>query len=526
MVTDHISSRHHFWRVSTNTWGLLLIAILIVVAIYYDGLSELVRMWSETEEYSHGFLIPLITLFLIWQKSDQLREFEFAGSWFGFAIVVCALLLNFVGNLSALFIIVQYSFLLTIVGAVLSFTGWNGLKKIWVPLLYLVFMIPLPNFFYNTLSLKLQLISSRLGVDFIRLCDISVYLEGNVIDLGAYKLQVVEACNGLRYLFPFMSLAFLCAYIFDGAFWKKAVIFLSSIPISIVMNSFRIGIIGVLVEYLGTGAAEGFLHDFEGWAVFMVCMGILFLEMWILTKIGHQQRSLAAAFNIRFPDPLPNQAVAKLRSIPASAIAVLVTLFIGAALSFGIEKPEEKVPSRKQFVNFPLQMDQWQATTEKLARNVAEVLQLDDYILADYRDGSGNAINVYVAYYESQSKGHSIHSPRSCLPGGGWQINELPRRTMAVGGGKTDNIARVLIEKGEAKQLVYFWTQQRGRIINNEYAIKWYLFWDALSMHRSDGALVRFVTPLTVSESIDDADRRLNQFVNKLLPMLPDYIPN
>jgi len=120
------------------------------------------------------------------------------------------------------------------------------MRKIWIPLLFLGFMIPLPSFLYNNLSAYLQLISSQLGVAFIRLFGVSVYLEGNVIDLGTYQLQVVEACNGLRYLFPLMSLAFLSAYFFKGAMWKRAIIFLSSIPITVLMNSVRIGITGMI----------------------------------------------------------------------------------------------------------------------------------------------------------------------------------------------------------------------------------------------------------------------------------------
>ena len=150
----------------------------------------------------------------------------------------------------------------------------------------LFFTIPLPKFLYNNLSSQLQLISSEIGVWFIRLFDISVYLEGNVIDLGNYKLQVVEACSGLRYLFPLMTLGFIAAYFFKGAFWKRAIIFLSSIPITVLMNSLRIGMIGVTVEYWGVAAAEGLLHDFEGWVVFMACTAVLVLEMWVLAHVG------------------------------------------------------------------------------------------------------------------------------------------------------------------------------------------------------------------------------------------------
>lgn len=526
MVASSLVSGQQVWRIPKTTWVILGFTALVVIVVYFEGLSEMVRFWNEREEYSHGFLIPFITLFLIWQKSENLRLIEFSGSWFGLAIVVAALLLNLVGELSALFIIVQYAFLLVLVGLVLSYTGWKGLKKLSVPLVFLVFMIPLPGFFYNNLSLQLQLISSRLGVDFIRLCNISVFLDGNVIDLGPYKLQVVEACNGLRYLFPFMSLAFLSAYIFDGAFWKKVLIFLSSIPISIVMNSVRIGIIGVLVEYFGTGAAEGFLHDFEGWAVFMVCMGILVFEMWALSRIGVDKKPFAQAFNVSFPMPLSSSATIKDRSIPASAFGVLAVLLMGAVLSVILEKPIEQVPVRTQFSRFPLEISNWKATADSLKPDVEEVLKLDDYILADYRDGTGNVINFYVAYYQSQSKGHSIHSPRSCLPGGGWDIKNLPKKPLTAGKGGSIDVARVVIEKGEAKQLVYFWTQQRGRIINNEFAVKWYLFVDALTKHRSDGALVRFVAHLRPMESIDEADARLKSFVERLIPMLPEYIPD
>lgn len=176
----------------------------------------------------------------------------------------------------------------------------KGLKTASVPLLFLVFMVPFPAFILNNLSSKLQLISSWLGVEFIRACDIMVYLEGNVIDLGNYKLQVVDACSGLRYLFPLASLAFLCAYLFKGPFWQKLLIFLSAMPLTIFMNSFRIGVIGVLVDNWGTEMAEGFLHDFEGWAVFLLCMALLFIEMWIFSRISG--RKLAFSELVQIPD--------------------------------------------------------------------------------------------------------------------------------------------------------------------------------------------------------------------------------
>ena len=232
-------------------WAFVLAIAVLLGITFYAGIREMIRFWDVREEYSHGYMIPFITAFLLWQRKNILDRTEFSGSWAGVMLVLFGYVLFVLGTLSTITTIVQYAFLVVIIGTALSITGRDGIRPILVPLLFLVFMIPLPSFFLNNLSSQLQLISSELGVAVIRAFGISVFLEGNVIDLGSYKLQVVEACSGLRYLFPLMSLSFICAYIFRGAFWKRAIIFLSSIPLTVLMNSFRIGVIGVLVEYWG-----------------------------------------------------------------------------------------------------------------------------------------------------------------------------------------------------------------------------------------------------------------------------------
>ena len=123
----------------------------------------------------------------------------------------------------------------------------------------------------------------------IRAAGLSVFLEGNVIDLGSYQLQVAEACSGMRYLFPLMSFGFLCAVLMRGRWWQQAILFVSTVPITILMNSLRIGIIGILVNYYGIEQAEGFLHDFEGWVIFMSCVVILFAEIWIFARMEKQK---------------------------------------------------------------------------------------------------------------------------------------------------------------------------------------------------------------------------------------------
>ncbi len=328
--------------------------------LFRDGLRVMVEHW-DTEEYSHGSLIPVIAVFLIWQQKDALEAALRAddarrGSWVGFAVVLAGLCLGLLGELSTVYLVIQYGFLTVLYGVALVLVGWRGMRIIWAPLLYLVFMVPLPDFFYINLSAQLQLISSQIGVAVIRFFGVSVFLEGNVIDLGIYKLQVVEACSGLRYLFPLMSFGYLCAYLYRGPMWHRAVLFLSTIPITIFMNSLRIGVIGILVDRWGIEQAEGALHLFEGWVIFMACVAILFIEILIFAQFGKASDGVRSKFRIDLPDLsrgwLPRFPVASRKAWIAS---VLVLVFAATA-SAALYGRTNVLPPRDPLAAFPLQI--------------------------------------------------------------------------------------------------------------------------------------------------------------------------
>ena len=516
-----------YWRITPTNW--LIVATIIVVALFtfYDGIELMVKWWSNREEYSHGFLIPLITAYLIWQRTDKLTQTEFTGSWIGVALVVFGLFLFFLGELSTIYTVVQYGFVIVVIGVAWAYLGTAAFKIVAIPLALLFFMVPFPNFIYNNLSSQLQLISSEIGVAVIRLFGISVFLEGNVIDLGTYRLQVVEACNGLRYLFPLMTLGLIVAYLYHAEMWKRVIIFLSTIPITILMNSFRIGVIGVMVEHWGQSMAEGFLHDFEGWVIFMACFGILFLEMWALMRLTKDKRPLKEVFGIDPPEPLPEGVTFTQRRLPVTmvvaAVLIIGTLFPAIALP----NRAENVPPRESFASFPLQVNEWSGRSDVLDQIYLNTLKLTDYSLINYTDASGDIVNFYTAYYESQRKGQSVHSPRSCIPGGGWRINSLSQTT--VDGVDTDSgtldVNRVLISAGDHKQLVYYWFQQRGRVITNEYLVKWFVFWDALTKNRTDGALVRLTIPIAPGKDVQELEATLQRFARAIGGILPNYIP-
>ncbi len=506
-----------------------IVALLLLGYTFKSSLEMMVNTWLTIEEYSHGFFIPVISVYFLWIRRRELAFIEhFKDAWPGFILVIIGLLLGFLGGLTTLKTLEQYAFIITLTGLFTIAFGLRGLRIGMMPLLFLIFMVPFPGFILNNLSSKLQLISSWLGVEFIRSCNIMVYLEGNVIDLGTYKLQVVDACSGLRYLFPLASLSFLCAYLFKGPFWQKALIFLSSMPLTIFMNSFRIGVIGVLVDNWGTEMAEGFLHDFEGWVVFLLCMVLLFVEMWLFSRLSGRK----VAFNELVLIPSEWSADAKQPSpefkFNKSIVLLLLLLVCSSIASNFIQEREDIIPARKAFLNFPLQLGKWQGRNDYLSQYYLDELKLTDYAIINYaQPESGSSINFYSAYYQSQRRGAAVHSPKACMPGDGWQITDFGQRNfpdITVDGNPLE-LNRAVIQKGESKQLVYYWFQQRGRTITNEYLVKWYLFYDALTMNRTDGALIRLVTSVGNAEDIEKADQRLQAFMRQLVPELQAYIP-
>lgn len=510
------------YRISPLLWAIIAAGLLLAIASAFDALVEMVRRWETSEEYGYGFLIPAVTAFLIWQRKDKLELIPFTGSWVGAALLVAGVLITLVGQLSAIYALNQYGFVIAVIGAVYAVLGWPAFRIVAVPLLLLFLMVPLPGFVFNNLSLNLQLISSQIGVAVIRLFDISVHLEGNVIDLGTYKLQVVEACSGLRYLFPLIALSIIASYFYQAAVWKRIVVILSSLPITVLMNSFRIGVIGVLVEYYGSEQAEGFLHDFEGWIIFMACLALLLAEMWLLSRIGKDKRPFGEIFGMELPTPAPDEAPLVARRLPKQTAVVMLFLTAGAASALVVGGRAERIPERVDFEQFPSSFGDWQGRNDSLDSIVLDVLKLDDYILADYRNAAGQTVNLYAAYYSSQRSGASAHSPASCLPGAGWRI--VSREQISLDNGVHAN--RFLIRVGENRQMVYYWFKQRDRVITNELAVKWYLLWDALTRNRTDGALVRLTTVLRPGEAVESADARLRAFAREIAAPLSRYIPD
>jgi exosortase D (VPLPA-CTERM-specific) len=376
---------------------------------------------------------------------------------------------------------------------------------------------------------KLQFLSSRLGVEFIQTLGIPVFLDGNIIDLGIYKLQVAEACSGLRYLFPLASFGFLFAVLYQGPFWHKVILFLSSMPITILMNSLRIGMIGILVNYFGIAQADGFLHWFEGWIIFVACIVLLYIEAIVLQRLVRKPRSTLDLLDLNFVGILtPLRAVPNIFAGKKLITAALLLFISGSVWQLLPERAAPKL-ERQTFSSFPLKINNWQGVPgPKLDPIIAQVLGADDYLTADYIAAGDQAqVNLFIAYYNSTTDGTGIHSPEICIPGSGWEVLSWQQAKVETGDAAIPafTVNRAIIQKGGIKRLVYYWFEQRGRRLASEYTTKLITVWDSFTKARADGALVRFVTPLSRGEPESLADKRLTSFLSSFIRIIPDYIP-
>ena len=513
-------------------WGLFWLAIATAAAglFFVDGLDALLTAWGRPE-YSHGPLIPVLSglLFLRQLKTVPIEPGPKNDRWAGFTLLLFAIFFGALGKLSNISDVVAYATILWVGAILLISFGWNTGKHFWPPVLHLVYMLPLPGVIYYKVSTYLQFVSSELGVWFLQMMDVPVYLEGNIIDLGVMKLHVAEACSGLRYLFPILSFSYIFAVLYKGPMWHKAVLLISAAPITVFMNSVRIAVGGVLVQELGEEWLEGFSHFFEGWVIFLICVLILFGLARLMLFLHPAKMSLVEALDLD-TDGLFTQ-LGRLRHVyPSSAMIAGAVATTVIALAWIAQPPRETAPlNRTSFAEFPEKIDDWLqiGRPEILQPNIARNLQADDYHSVQFaRPEDRVPVSFFSAWYADQSKG-GVHSPEICLPGSGWEIAWLERIDISgrIGSDAPFQINQAVIQKGETRMLVYYWFEQKGRAIAWDFYAKLLLVYDGATTGRTDGALVRLTTLIAPNESDAQAAARMDDLLKALLPTLPRYFP-
>ena len=515
---------------STQVWGLFWLAVTVLGAVVFfqTGVGGLLEAWA-TPEYSHGPIIPVLSAFLFLRqlKRVPVNDGPVNDRIAGLVVMLAAVLLGAFGRAIQVSDFVFYAIVIWVGGLLLLSFGWRTGKHFWPPVLHLVYMLPLPAVLYYGLSNSLQGVSSQLGVYFLRLIDVPVFLDGNIIDLGVYKLQVAEACSGLRYLFPILSFSYVFAVLYRGPLWHKAVLLVSAVPITVLMNSVRIAIAGAVVNSYGVAFVEGLTHFMEGWVIFLTCVLILFGLARLMLFLHPEKKTLVEALDLETDGLWPQ--LMRLRLVrPSAALVTIALIMAGGATAWQVipPRPLDQVV-RAPFYAFPRDFGGWTSDApQRLDPATEKILRADDYYAVQLNHpGMAAPVDFFTAWYKDQMQG-GTHSPTVCLPNSGWEIAGLTQiRAPADTPGGAFSLNRAVIQKGVERMMVYYWYDQQGVSTASSYRAKLILALSKVRSGRADGALVRLITPILPGEKDAAAEARLQAALKAVVVPLPRFVP-
>jgi len=266
-------------------WPAVLLA-LVTLALYAPILGRLMRQWYDDPNYSHGFFVPVLSGYLIWNKWQKIVAVRSQPSLWGAIIVLFSLAILYLGSIGSELFLQRISLVILLAGFIVYFSGWRRLWAVAFPIAFLLFMIPLPAVIFNQIVFPLQLLASRFATSCLETLNLfPVMREGNLLILDRYTLEVVDACSGIRSLTSLLALAMGYSYLAERRLAVRISLVLAMVPVAIVSNGVRVVVTAMLVNYFGIRAAEGFMHEFSGWVIFLVSVVLLLALHGLIRKV-------------------------------------------------------------------------------------------------------------------------------------------------------------------------------------------------------------------------------------------------
>lgn len=274
--------------ISKSIFIQLLIILSAFSVLYHQTLVKLISDWSSDPNFSHGFLIPFVALFMVWHQQNSIRQIPVNSSKTGVFLILFGMLVHIAGNVGSELFLMRFSMVITIAGIVSYYFGNKMLKGLIIPICYLIMMIPIPAIIWNKIAFPLQLFAANLSSQSISMLGIPVFREGNILHLSNTSLEVIDACSGIRSLTSLLALSGALSYLVSLSVIKKWILFLSAIPIAVAVNVVRLTITGGLAAWVGPETAHGFLHDMSGLIIFASALVLVYLLYSLLNKIENK----------------------------------------------------------------------------------------------------------------------------------------------------------------------------------------------------------------------------------------------
>lgn len=263
---------------------------VVVGLVYHKIVYRMVLDWSRNDDYSHGFLVPLVSAYFFWINREKILSTKVQPSGWGLWVVLAGILQLVLAHLASEHFLMRSSIIVLTGGALIYAVGWNVFKAMRLPIFYLFLMVPIPAIIYDTITMPLKLFVTKVSVGGLQAIGYSVIREGNIILLPNVTLEVADACSGLRSLMSLIALSTAFAFLSQKITWKRWGLIVSAVPIAIITNVMRVFVTGILAKHYGRVAAEGFFHEFAGMMVFVVAMAFL-LGFGFLLKLGEKRHA-------------------------------------------------------------------------------------------------------------------------------------------------------------------------------------------------------------------------------------------
>lgn len=478
-------------RTGQHNWPFAVAAVLLLLfaALYSSTFASLVSMWWGSDDYTHGFLVPLIALYIAWKKGGSMLSARAEPAMVsGIFLTALAAAVLMAGKLGSVVVLEELSIPLMIAGIVVLLAGPAYLRILWFPIAYLLFMVKMFGEGSEKFHWPFQILAAKIGVWLLQAFGIPAYKEVQYIQLPNIMLEVASACSGLRFLVSIIAIGLPLAWLTQNSWVKRIGLVLFAITIAVLANGLRVALIGVWAFY-GGEVVHGPMHVFQGMFVAWIGFIALFTGAWVLSgKADGTEKARPTP-----PLELARSILEKLSSARKWKSAAAAAAFMLAA-TWGLYTFYRTSPAPLAApISLPASLGGWTASNEPSTDSLVAAGATMEAARV-YKKGP-NAFRVYVSYYEEQAQDHEMVNYRNS-----WKLHKGERALrIATGNGAASEVNAVLINKGGDRKFAMFWYQMDGKTLTNRIDVKLWTVWKALSSRRTNGALVILSAPGGVS---------------------------
>lgn len=488
-------------------WAYCVLLTGIFIFSHINIFKLLVISWKNSSEYSHGFLVPFISLYLIWECKGMLEHIRPSPSYIsGFFLLLFGLVLHLAGQRAGVLILQEVSLIITIAAIVLFILGPGYLKGLSFPILYLLFMLTSWGIFTEKLHMPFQLFSANLSTKLLYLMGIPAYLESMYIELPNITLEVARECSGVNYLVAVAAIGIPLAYVTLKSWPRRVLLVAGALIIAVLANSLRVALIGVLSYYNITGALHGPMHILHGMFVSVIGFIVLFAGVLLLSEKKKADIKTGAAQQCAKP-------VREKTYIYPVLITALTLLFFGIFLNYF---PPSPIKPKQDIRQFPAKIGEW-SKLDKVPSSIVPNMGADHELLSAYGRADGEEITLYIGYYERQTQGkEAVNDWTKKLHAGS------EKKSMAITDDGRERSVRInrLADSGPEQSLTLFWYDLNGRVVNERMSAMAATAWNGIVRGRTNGGFIAVKRTLTS----DSRGKYEEDFIAALIPILKEYI--